>query len=335
MTGLLKKNMTDKTTLSSIINNNNAGSTLINFLSLRFKYHSVEKWVGLILNADVLVNGSSSAADYILKSKDVVSYSVVLHEPPVDANIRIIHNEESFLTAYKPGNLPVHADGNFIKNTFIYLIKKKMSEEGYNGYIKLAHRLDRETSGLIVVAKTIEANRALARQFEAGAVEKEYIAVVRGLLPDDSFEVDGAIAPDPKSSISIRKCVAAAGTPNAQSAITRFEVRERLSGYTVLRCLPATGRTNQIRVHLAHIGYPLAGDKLYGRSDSEFLEFVCEARAGRFEPLPWMDAPRHMLHASSIAFKHPITGERMSFHCPMPDDMLIFIRKNLFNKNES
>jgi RluA family pseudouridine synthase len=319
--------MPEKTTLSSVINKNNEGFQLIDFLSRRFKYHTLEKWAELILNADVQVNGAVSSSDYILKNKDIVSYSVVLNEPPVDTSIRIIHNEDTFLAAYKPGNLPIHADGNFIKNTFIYLLKKTMSEEGYNGYLKLAHRLDRETSGIVIVAKTKDANRALARQFEAGAVDKEYIAVVRGLLPNDSFEVGGAIAPDPVSSVSIRKRVVPDSSPNAQSALTRFEVIERLSSYTVVRCLPATGRTNQIRVHLAHIGYPLAGDKLYGRSDAEFLEFVREARAGRFDPLPWMDAPRHMLHASAIAFMHPVTGEHISFKCPMPEDMIAFIEK--------
>ncbi|MFH0975390.1 MAG: RluA family pseudouridine synthase [Spirochaetota bacterium] len=321
--------MPEPTTLSSVINKNNAGARLIDFLSSRFRYHTIEKWEEIINAQDVKVNGSASLPDYILKNKDIVSYTVILNEPPVDSNIKIIHNEDSFLVAFKPGNLPSHADGNFIKHTFSYLIKKMMSDKGYDGYLKLAHRLDRETSGLLVVAKSKDANRALARQFEAHAVEKEYIAIVRGSIQDASFEADGAIAPDPESSVSIRKRVVPAGTPNAQASLTRFEVIERLTDYTVVRCLPATGRTNQIRVHLAHIGHPLAGDKLYGRSDAEFLEFVRAARRGSFEMLPWMDAPRHMLHASSIAFKHPVTGERVQFLCPVPEDMMEFIRKVL------
>jgi RluA family pseudouridine synthase len=322
-----KKIMSEKTTLSSKINRNNEGASLIDFLCSRFKYHTSGKWMELIHSADVLVNGKNSSHDYILKNKDVVSYSVVLNEPPVDTNIKIIHNEDSFLVAFKPGNLPSHADGNFIKNTFIYLLKEIMINEGYNGYLKLAHRLDRETSGLIVVAKSKDANRALAREFEAGAVEKEYIAVVRGTIHDDSFVVDGPIAPDTGSSVSIRKRVVASGAPDARPALTRFKVTERLNGYTIVQCLPETGRTNQIRVHLAHIGYPLAGDKLYGRSNSEFLEFVAEARAGHFDPLPWMDAPRHMLHASSIAFRHPMTDEKLYFQSTIPNDMLEFIEK--------
>ncbi|MBN2401320.1 MAG: RluA family pseudouridine synthase [Spirochaetes bacterium] len=319
--------MQEKTTLSSVINRNNDGISLIDFLSSRFKYHTVDTWKEIIRRIDIKVNGHASSPDYILQYKDIVTYSVILNEPRVDTNIKIIHNEDSFLVAFKPGNLPSHADGNFIKNTFIYIIKKMMSAEGYNDYLKLAHRLDRETSGLIVVAKSKDANRALARQFESGAIEKEYIAVVRGIIPDDSFAVDGHIAPDPESSVSIRKRVVPAGTPGAQPALTSFEVIERLKNYTVVRCLPETGRTNQIRVHLAHSGHPLAGDKLYGRSDDEFLEFVRAARAGKHDPLPWMDAPRHMLHASKIAFKNPATNEKLSFQSPIPDDMYAFIKK--------
>jgi RluA family pseudouridine synthase len=318
--------MPERTTLSSVIDKKTEGTRLIDFLSSRFKYHSREKWTELIIKAHVKVNGAPSSAGYILKSKNVVSYCIVLHEPPVDTRIRVLHNEESFLVAHKPGNLPSHADGNHIKHTLIYLIKKRMNEEGYQGYASLVHRLDRETSGLMIVAKTKDANRALSRQFGEGEVEKEYIAIARGVFPTDSLEMDAPIAPDPESAVSIRRRVVPAGTPNAQSALTRFEVSERVAGHTVLRCLPATGRTNQIRVHLSHIGHPLAGDKLYGRSDAEFIEFVRAVRAGRFDPLPWMDAKRHMLHAASIRFHHPVTGEPVLFHCPMPEDMAAFLQ---------
>ena len=322
------KKMQERTTLSSVINRNNEGVSLVDFLSSRFKYHTKKKWSELINNADVKVNDSVSLPDYILKFKDTVSYSVILKEPPVNTDICILHNEDTFLAACKPGNLPSHADGNFIKNTFIFLLKNMMAEQGYEGYLKLVHRLDRETSGIMIVAKTKDANRILAKQFETGDVKKEYTAIVRGIVQNDSFEVNGAIAPDPASSVSIRKRVVPDGTAGAQSSLTRFEVTERLSGYTVVRCLPATGRTNQIRVHLSHVGYPLAGDKLYGRSDEEFLEFVREARAGHFDLLPWMDAPHHMLHASSIKFTHPETGKNASFECPLPEDMKQFIQKN-------
>lgn len=319
--------MTKQTTLSSHISTNYAGQRLIDFLCNRFKYHNQTVWLDRIADASVAVNGAASYGDYVLKKNDIVSYTVVLREPPVDANIEIIHEEETFLVACKPGNLPSHADGNFIKNTFIYLLRQRMTEGGFQGPVKLVHRLDRETSGIMIVGKTDDAHRHLVRQFEAGTVDKEYCAVTRGIIHDDTFEVTGAIARDADSAISIRKKVVPAGTPGSQAAITRFEVIERLHGASLVRCRPATGRTNQIRVHLAHVGHPLVGDKLYGRTDGQFLEFVRNARAGIYEPLPWMETPRHLLHAERLTFEHPVTGERISFHCPILEDMRRYIEK--------
>ena len=317
--------MQDETTLASRITQNNAGQRLIDFLCSRFKYHGREEWEKLIGSGKAAVNGKSSVPGYVLKKNDTVSYTVVLREPPVDPDIRIIHEEASFLVACKTGNLPSHADGNFIKNTFIYILRQKMKAGGYDGPVKLVHRLDRETSGIMVVGKTDDAHRTLVRQFEEGLVEKEYLAVCRGIIADDIFTVGGAIATDTESSISIRKKVVAEGTAGSRAALTRFEVIERFAGSTLVRCIPATGRTNQIRVHLAHAGHPLAGDKLYGRTDEQFLDFVRNARGGNFDPLPWMDAPRHLLHAAKLSFNHPLAGERVTFEYPMPDDMRSYI----------
>ncbi len=319
--------MAEATTLSSVIKKQNEGIRLIDFLCSRFKYHKREDWEKLIGDGSLRVNTNASSPGYILKNKDIVTYSVVLHEPPVDSNIRIIHDEDAFLVAFKPGNLPSHADGNFIKNTFIYLLKNMIACQGYHGPVKLVHRLDRETSGIILAAKQKESHNILIHQFEAGTVEKEYIAISRGIIQKNSLIVNGAISMDIKSKISIRRRVVPDGTPGSLTAVTRFEVIERLNDYTLLRCLPATGRTNQIRVHLDHIGHPLAGDKLYGRSDEQFLEFVRNARNGIYKPLSWMDANRHMLHASKLAFLHPVTGKRVSFQSPVPEDMLCFIEK--------
>ncbi|HPC39899.1 MAG TPA: RluA family pseudouridine synthase [Spirochaetota bacterium] len=320
--------MPEKTTLSSRITSNDDGISLVDFLCSRFKYHDRDRWTGIILEGSVTVNGATAKPERVLKKNDVVSYAVELREPPVDTGITILHEEDSFLVAGKPGNLPSHADGNFIKNTFIYILRRRMGDAGHNGPVKLVHRLDRETSGIMVVGKTDSAHRVLVKQFEEGTVEKEYRAVVRGTVADDAFEVGGAIGPDGGSAVSIRRKVVPEGTPGSRPAFTRFEVIERYAGATLLRCLPATGRTNQIRVHLDHAGHPLAGDKLYGRSDEQFLEFVRRARRGIFEPLPWMEAPRHLLHAYRLGFRHPVTGERVSFECPMPDDMKLFIDKN-------
>jgi 23S rRNA pseudouridine1911/1915/1917 synthase len=320
--------MSEETVLSTRISPAHEGHGLLSYLSHRFKYHSLDEWRSLIIQGKVRVNGMSVAPDHVLKKNDGLSYSVILREPQVDRNIKIVHQEDAFLVACKPGNLPSHADGNFIKNTFIYIIRAVLAEGGWNGPVKLVHRLDRETSGLILVAKSDEAHRFLAGQFENSTVEKEYTAVAKGATKALNFEVEGAIGTDYESNISIRKKVVPLSTPRARAALTRFETIERLSSYTLLRCIPETGRTNQIRVHLAHIGHPLAGDKLYGRSDGQFLEFVRGARSGNYEPLPWMEAPRHMLHASKLVFTHPDSKTRVQFECPVPEDMQAFIEQN-------
>ena len=312
-------------TLSSRVGYPHAGRTLIDFLCGRFRYHCREEWEHAVREGAVRVNGERSTPCRVLKKDDVVSYQTTLHEPPVDDAIRIIHEEETFLIADKPGNLPSHADGNFITHTFIFIIKRMMAHAGYRGPLKLAHRLDRETSGLMLVVKNLDAHRRLMRQFSEGVVEKEYLAIVRGLVTQDGFRVHGGIIRDPASRISVRRIVVPEGTPGSKPAATRFRVIERLKGFTLLRCVPETGRTNQIRAHLAHAGCPIAGDKLYGRSDEEFLAFVSRVRAGDFSPLPWLEAPRHLLHASRLSFNHPVSGGRVVFESPLPEDMRSFI----------
>lgn len=312
-------------TLSSRIGYPHAGRTLIDFLCGRFRYHCREEWEHAVREGSVRVNGEMTTPCRVLKKGDVVSYQTILREPPVDGAIRVIHEEESFLIADKPGNLPSHADGNFITHTFIFIIKRMMAHAGYRGPLKLAHRLDRETSGLMLVAKNLDAHRRLMRQFSEGVVEKEYLAIARGLITQDEFRVHGGMIRDPASRISVRRIVVPEGTPGSKPAATRFRVIERLNGFTLLCCVPETGRTNQIRAHLAHAGYPLAGDKLYGRSDEEFLAFVGRVRAGDFSPPPWLEAPRHLLHASRLSFHHPVTGERVAFKSPLPEDMRSFI----------
>lgn len=320
--------MKEETTLSLKVSAPFAGRGLLDFHAQRFKYQSSEKWELEIGRGKVTVNGKASTTDYLLRINDIVEYSFVLNEPPVDRNIQIMHEEETFLVANKPGNLPSHADGNYIKNTLIFLLRQRLADQGFRGVIHLAHRLDRETSGIIVTGKTKSAHQALVRQFEARTVAKEYIAIVRGVIDDASFEVKGFLVPDQDSCISIRKKVVSDEGPDAKYSATAFEVMERFASSTMVRCRPVTGRTNQIRAHLAHAGHPLVGDKLYGRTDEEFLQFIRNAKAGCYDLPPWLETPRHLLHASQLGINHPVSGEPLAFNAPVPEDMKSFIRNN-------
>jgi len=320
--------MTEETTLSLKISALFAGRSLLDFHTQRFKYQSSEKWKLEIGRGKVTVNGKAATTGYLLRINDIVEYSFVLNEPPVDRNIQILHEEETFLVANKPGNLPSHADGNYIKNTLIFLLRQRLADKGFRGVIHLAHRLDRETSGIIVTGKTKSAHQSLVRQFEARTVAKEYIAIVRGVIDDASFEVKGFLVPDQDSCISIKKKVVSDDGADAKYSATAFEVLERFASSTMIRCRPVTGRTNQIRAHLAYAGYPLVGDKLYGRTDDEFLHFVRNAKAGCYDLLPWLETPRHLLHASQLSINHPVSGELLVFNAPVPEDMKSFIRNN-------
>jgi RluA family pseudouridine synthase len=313
--------MNNETILKSRIPPSEEGKELIEFLCGRFRYHSRVQWIDIIMDQRVTVNGEASTPGFRLKNKDSVEFRVLLNEPPVDRNIRIVHEEETFLVASKPGSLPSHADGNFIKNTFIFIINEMLKSSGFTGKAGLVHRLDRETSGLMIVSKNTDLLRAFMKQFQDGTVKKEYTAVVRGIVEKEIFTVSGSIVKDTDSSISIRRKLVPGDGFSAGYSETRFEVIERLKSSTAVRCVPVTGRTNQIRVHLAHSGYPLVGDKLYGRSDDEFLAFVNNARAGNYETLPWLETKRHMLHAGRLEISHPLSGERMTFIDPVPDDM--------------
>ncbi len=322
--------MTEETMFSYKISAPFADRSLIDFLTGRFKYRPSADWGRMIGLGKVTVNGQTITPDHPLKKDDIVSYWDVLCEPPVDRNIQILHEEETFLVANIPGNLPSHSGGRYIRNTFIFLLRQLMADRGFQGTIHLAHRLDRETSGIIVAAKTSIAHRSLLRQFEAGTVKKEYIAVARGIINHDSFGVKGFLVPDRDSCISIRKKVVFDDYAGAKSSETAFDVVERKASSTVVRCRPITGRTNQIRVHLEHAGHPLVGDKLYGRTDDEFLAFARNVRAGDYDPLPWLETPRHLLHASRLIINHPISGELLVFDAPLPEDMRLFIRDNRF-----
>jgi RluA family pseudouridine synthase len=295
--------------------------TLLDYLAGRFRYQSIETWNKMILEGRITLKGAKAQPSQVLEKGDRIAYRVVLREPPVDGNIRILHEEETFLVAEKPGNLPSHADGTFIKHTFIHILTQNLRKSGWQGDVRLVHRLDRETSGLMVVAKQREAHRNLVKQFESGTVEKEYLALVQGRVEKDSFEVAGAIGRSPASQISIRRQVLPEGTPGAQPSLTLFQSTLRYDSITLVRCLPKTGRTNQIRVHLEYVGHPVLGDRLYGRTDEEYLAFVKAAKEGKaLPPLPDL-APRLMLHAHKLAFSHPVTGQKIAFESPMPEDM--------------
>jgi RluA family pseudouridine synthase len=245
-------------------------------------------------------------------------------EPEVNFDYRVLYEDEAVFVIEKPANLPVHPAGRYFFNTLLVHLRT----EGHKNPLKidreyfLAHRIDKETSGILVLAKNKEVCAHLVAQFVKRTTQKRYLAIVHGVAPE-SFSSNLAMKRDPCSRISVKMAVA----PESEGglpACTEFRRLEIAGGFSLLECLPKTGRQHQIRVHLDAAGYPIVGDKLYGRPESEALQFY-DRRTLSPETLAKLLLPRHALHSAGIRFDHPCSSQRMEFTSGLPDDLRAFI----------
>ena len=242
-----------------------------------------------------------------------------LVEPETPENLREVFRDEALLVLDKPAGLPIHPTARYHHGTVVALL---LRQHGPGFQAAPAHRLDRETSGLLVCGRTAQASRALMRAFQEGEVEKEYLAIVEGWPDLDRFSVE---VPLSEGTPTIR--IAVRVDPGGRPALTRFEVLRRfLKGtdrFSLLRCSPETGRQHQIRVHLQWAGYPLVGDKMYGPDPGYFDRFSRHC----LEPEAWerLRLTRHALHASRLSLPHPVSGETAVFIAPLPEDLAAFL----------
>lgn len=261
----------------------------------------------------VLVNGKSVKPHYLVKKGDRVVLEVAERESVdtrgEDIPLEIIYEDQDILAVNKPAGMVVHpAYGNHehtLVNALIHHTQKQLSSMGGIGRPGIVHRLDKDTSGVIVVAKNDSAHRLLARQFKAHSVSKVYEAVVKGVVQHDELKCEESVG---RAFLNRKKIIVKPS--GGKEALTFFSVRERLKAATYIEARPETGRTHQIRVHLASLGHPILGDSLYGGAS----------------PL----IGRHSLHAKSLEITHPRTEERMLFSCELPEDMkqlLIALRR--------
>ena len=292
-----------------------AGVLLLDFLVRRFPYHGRDRWIEELAAGRVQVAGRPASASTVLRRGDDLAYEKQHREPWVDDRISILHEDAAVFVVDKPAHLPMHADGPFVRSTLIHLLRQRTGSPE----LALVHRLDRETSGVCVVPRTAASRASLHRQFESATVRKEYTALVAGTVAG-AFTIDTPIGRAPGSTVSLRRTAG----PDAlapQPAATSFETLRQGKGGTLLRCVPHTGRTHQIRVHLASIGLPILGDKLYGRSDEAYLAFVRAVKRSGDPRLGTDSGPhRQLLHASALSFTHPETGATVTFHAPLPTE---------------
>jgi 23S rRNA pseudouridine1911/1915/1917 synthase len=233
-----------------------------------------------------------------------------------DVPIRVLYEDAAVVVVYKPPGVAVHPNENCPPGTTVadaVLARYGADLPRLQGEDRpgIVHRLDRDTSGILMIARTEAAMASLRAQFRARTVEKEYRAIVHGEPRFDADVIDGPIGRDERKPDRM-----AVARERGKEAQTTYEVLERFGDFAHLRLLPKTGRTHQIRVHLAHLGHPIVGDTVY------------RTRAAAGRPIP-PDAPpveRQFLHAHSIAFDHPARGERLSFESPEAPDMAQFLR---------
>ena len=292
-----------------------AGSRLDVWLARSLPSLSRARLQALIEEGHVLLDGARARASTRLREGQGVSVHVpapVPAEPrPEDIPLSVLYQDAHLLVIDKPAGLVVHPGAGRAGGTLVNALLRHVGDlSGIGGVLRpgIVHRLDRGTSGLLVVAKDDDTHRALVRQFASRSVEKEYLALVHGLPARPRGEVEAPIGRDPvhRRRMSIR-------APRGRQARTSWAVEETFDGAALLRVRIHTGRTHQIRVHLASIGHPVVGDAVYGGTRTP-----SSRRAAAREAL--RSFPRPALHAGRLAFSHPATGERLAFVAPLPAD---------------
>ncbi len=304
------------------------------FLKEKYKRLSREYLQKAIKNGRVTVNHKQSKPSQILRLRDkVYVLSTRGQEPEVDFNYQVLYEDDAILVIDKPGNLPVHPSGRYFFNTLLTQLRVVNSNEvDTSKDFFIVHRIDRETSGVLVLGKTSAAAASLVSQFQNRQTDKEYIAIVKGVMEKDEMDIDVALSRDPRSEIRVKMHPVELGgdgkplyIPESEvlPAKTLVRVVERLKNYTIVQCKPHTGRQHQIRVHLDHIGHPIIGDKLYGNTSELFLKNIINTVAVEVEP--GLSLFRHALHAYRLSFFHPVTREKLEFRCDLPPALQEFL----------
>ncbi|MCA1632742.1 MAG: RluA family pseudouridine synthase [Acidobacteria bacterium] len=306
--------------LTFLVSGEETGERLDAFLAARIEGTSRTTIKRYVEDGDVLVGGVAAKPSYKLRAGEQIEVEIPA-PPPVDLTpenipLDIIHEDEELVVVNKPAGMVTHPAAGVRAGTLANALAfhfQHLSRHAGAFRPGIVHRLDRDTSGLIVVAKNAQAHEFLSEQFRARTIFKSYVALAHGSAERDSGRIEQAIGRDPRhrTRMAVRR-------EGGREALSLWRVRRRFERFTLLDVEIKTGRTHQIRVHLAHIKHPVVGDATYGGGrDRNLPDNTLRDRIAALG--------RHFLHAERLSFKHPLSGETLSFNAPLPVELQEFL----------
>lgn len=293
--------------ISFTVQKNRAGDRVDIFLARRLTRDFSRSQIKKAIQAGtILVNGETVKPNYELEAGDKIDVKIEPETGPdlkaQDIPLDVVYEDEDVIVVNKPVGMVVHPacgnPDNTLVNALLFHTKKNLSDAGGEIRSGIVHRLDKDTSGLIIAAKNNKAHTNLTKQFSKRTIDRKYYAVVSGVVQHDEGVCEKPLG---KSDSNRKKVVVKEEDLGGKSAVTNYRVLERFRKATLLEVKLGTGRTHQIRVHMQHIGHPILGDLTYGKNS------------------PYIDRPA--LHAKTLAFTHPKTGERIELNSDLPNDM--------------
>ncbi len=293
-----------------IVENKDEGKRVDKFVSELIGEACSRTHIKTLIDAGhITVNESPVKPRYMLRENDKIKIELIMPESdtflePEPIPLDIIYEDRAIIVVNKPAGMVIHPGAGNKKGTMAGALLyhcASLADTGDRFRPGIVHRLDKDTSGVVIVAKNDKSMRSLSKQFQNRTISKSYLAVVKGIVEYDNGEVDASLS---RSPVDRKKMIVEPSV--GRTAKTIYNVVQRYKKYTLLRLKPETGRTHQIRVHMQYLKHPIAGDRVYGRST---------------------EASRQLLHAEKIRFTHPETLKAVEFESPMPEDMTSFINK--------
>lgn len=314
-------NNADGNLITITVSESDAGVRLDAFLATRLAEHSRATIQRAIAQGDIIVNERTAKSSYKVRPGDVLEIEMPEATPltalPENIPLNIVYEDDALVVINKPAGMVVHPGAGVSSGTLANALVwhfQELSDNQKADRPGIVHRLDAGTSGLLVVARTDRAHLHLAAQFAERRIRKKYLALVYGTVNKDEGRIEVPIGRDPRQRV--RMAVRPAG--QGRFALTLFRVLERLPEFTLLDIEIKTGRTHQIRVHLAHIGHPVAGDVTYDRGRSNNLK-------NRRIRVALETLNRPFLHAAGLGFFHPMTEQWLEFNAPLPAELQSFL----------